>query len=129
MISSTPSGSNRTVNASDIQNLDTAAIGHKKIAWAQQQMPVLRQIQEQVSQELPLKGLRVGASLHITSETAHLAQVLKAAGAEVALCACNPLSTQDEVAAAPAEAFEQSDTHLVLQRDEEILGLDQAEFE
>ncbi len=88
------------MNASDIQNLDTAPIGHKKIAWAQQQMPVLRQIQEQVSQELPLKGLRVGASLHITSETARLAQVLKAAGAEVALCACNPLSTQDEVAAA-----------------------------
>lgn len=88
------------MNASDIQNLDAASIGHKKIAWAQQQMPVLRQIQEQVSQELPLKGLRIGASLHITSETARLAQVLKAAGAEVALCACNPLSTQDEVAAA-----------------------------
>lgn len=88
------------MNASDILNLDTAPAGQKKIAWAQQQMPVLRQIQEQVSQELPLKGLRVGASLHITSETARLAQVLQAAGAEVALCACNPLSTQDEVAAA-----------------------------
>ncbi len=88
------------MNASDISNLDAAPMGLKKIAWAQQQMPVLRQLQEQVSQEQPLKGLRVGASLHITSETAHLAQVLKAAGAEVALCACNPLSTQDEVAAA-----------------------------
>ena len=88
------------MNASDIQNIDTAPLGQKKIAWAQQQMPVLRQLQEQLSQEQPLKGLRIGASLHITSETAYLAQVLKSAGADIALCACNPLSTQDEVAAA-----------------------------
>ncbi len=85
---------------SDIQTPDAFEQGLKKIAWAQQQMPVLRQIEAQVSEEKPLKGLRVAASLHVTSETARLTQVLKAAGADVALCACNPLSTQDEVAAA-----------------------------
>src|SRR3954470_5554452 len=72
--------------------------GADRIAWADGQMPVLRSIRQRFAGELPLDGLRVGACLHVTAETANLARTLAAGGAEVALCAANPLSTQDDVA-------------------------------
>src|SRR5436190_23238893 len=77
--------------------------GQARIEWADEQMPVLRQVRERFERERPLDGLVVGACLHVTAETAGLVRTLVAGGAEVALCASNPLSTQDEVAAALAE--------------------------
>src|SRR5207248_7644235 len=74
--------------------------GLARVRWAEGQMPVLRSIRERFARERPLAGLRVGACLHVTTETANLMIALKAAGASVALCASNPLSTQDDVAAA-----------------------------
>ncbi len=74
--------------------------GGKRIEWADGQMPVLRSIRERFARERPLAGLRVGACLHVTAETACLVRALEAGGAEVALCAANPLSTQDDVAVA-----------------------------
>ena len=79
--------------------------GVRRIHWASREMPVVRKIGERFAQEKPLNGLRVAACLHITSETANLALTLQAGGAEVVLCASNPLSTQDEVAAALVEEF------------------------
>ena len=83
----------------DIRDPKLSEQGKLKIEWASQSMPVLKIIQERFASEQPLKGVRLGACLHITTETAVLAQALKAGGAEVALCASNPLSTQDDVAA------------------------------
>ncbi|MEM2653446.1 MAG: adenosylhomocysteinase [Nitrososphaerota archaeon] len=80
------------------QSLDS--IGDKKIRWAEREMPVLRMIRERFSKEKPLKNIRIGACLHITKETAVLVKTLRDGGAEVYLCASNPLSTQDDVAAA-----------------------------
>ena len=74
-----------------------AGAGRARIEWADGQMPVLRSIRERLAAERPLAGLRVGACLHVTAETACLVRALAAGGAEVALCASNPLSTQDEV--------------------------------
>lgn len=85
---------------SDIKDPQLAATGQEKMAWARRQMPVLRQIREQFQTAQPLKEMRIAACLHVTSETAILMETLKAAGAQVTLCAANPLSTQDEVAAA-----------------------------
>lgn len=83
----------------DIKNIKTASEGKKRIEWAEREMPVLRQIKERFSKEKPLKGIRLGCCLHATTETANLMITLKAGGAEVYLCASNPLSTQDDVAA------------------------------
>ncbi|MCD4783343.1 MAG: adenosylhomocysteinase [Candidatus Eremiobacteraeota bacterium] len=83
----------------DIKDLKLADEGKLRVEWASQEMPVLRQIKENFNREKPLKGIRLGACLHVTTETANLMTTLKAGGAEVALCASNPLSTQDEVAA------------------------------
>ena len=83
-----------------VKDLSLARKGINRIHWAGQEMPVLNLIRERFSREQPLKGLRVSGCLHITSETANLAMTLKAGGASVALCASNPLSTQDDVAAA-----------------------------
>jgi adenosylhomocysteinase len=83
-----------------VKDLNLAAAGRQKIAWAEQEMPVLRLIRERFAKEQPLKDVRISACLHITSETAALARTLQAGGADVVLCASNPLSTQDEVAAA-----------------------------
>jgi adenosylhomocysteinase len=77
-----------------------AAEGRQKIEWAELSMPVLRQVRERFAKEQPLKGIRLGACLHVTTETAVLMLTLKAGGADVALCASNPLSTQDDTAAA-----------------------------
>lgn len=84
----------------DIKDIDLAAEGKQKIEWAEREMPVLRTIKERFSKEKPLAGVNVGACLHVTTETANLMLTLKAGGANVVLCASNPLSTQDYVAAA-----------------------------
>jgi len=83
----------------DIKNIKLAKEGALRIEWANQSMPVLNRIRKRFQKEKPLKGKRIGACLHVTTETASLMQTLKAAGASVYLCASNPLSTQDEVAA------------------------------
>jgi adenosylhomocysteinase len=86
--------------AHDVADLGLAAAGVPRIEWAEREMPVLRLIRERFEKERPLEGMRIGACLHVTTETANLMRTLKAGGAEVALCASNPLSTQDDVAAA-----------------------------
>ena len=83
----------------DVKDLDLAEGGRRRILWADNGMPVLAQIRERFASERPLNGLRVSACLHITSETANLMRTLQAGGAEAVLCASNPLSTQDDVAA------------------------------
>ncbi len=83
----------------DIKNTDLADVGKQRIDWANRFMPVLTTIRERFAKEQPLQGLKVAACLHVTTETANLMQTLKAGGAELALCASNPLSTQDDVAA------------------------------
>lgn len=83
----------------DVKDTSLASQGRLRIEWASQDMPVLRQITERFKREKPLKGYRIGACLHVTTETANLMTALKAGGAELALCASNPLSTQDDVAA------------------------------
>lgn len=83
----------------DIKNDSLAPQGNKKILWADRMMPVLAQIRKRFEKEKPLKGLRIAACLHVTTETANLARTLKAGGADVVLCASNPLSTQDDTAA------------------------------
>ncbi|MFY9552494.1 MAG: adenosylhomocysteinase [Thermoanaerobaculia bacterium] len=85
--------------ASDVRDLGLAARGKTRIEWADASMPVLAQIRERFAAEKPLKGVRLSACLHVTSETANLARALTAGGADLVLCASNPLSTQDEVAA------------------------------
>jgi adenosylhomocysteinase len=86
-------------NRVDVKDLRLAGAGRDRIEWAKKDMPVLRSIGERFSREKPLSGMRVAACLHVTTETAALMQVLSAGGATVSLCASNPLSTQDDVAA------------------------------
>jgi len=83
----------------DVKDIKLAKDGALRIEWANQNMSVLNRIRKRFSKEKPLKGLRLGACLHVTTETASLMQTLKAGGANLALCASNPLSTQDDVAA------------------------------
>ena len=87
-------------NRYDVGDLGAAARGKKRILWADQDMPVLRRVRERFEKERPFQGLRFSACLHVTAETANLVRALKAGGAQVVLCASNPLSTQDDVAAA-----------------------------
>ncbi len=90
-----------TMNAQGhVKDPKLAQAGVDRIEWAEREMPVLRHIRERFTRERPLKGKRIAACLHVTTETANLMLTLKAGGAEIALCASNPLSTQDEVAAA-----------------------------
>jgi len=84
----------------DIKDIKLATEGKLRIEWAGHQMPVLKLIQERFSKDRPFKGIRISGCLHITTETANLAYALKAGGADLVLCASNPLSTQDDVAAA-----------------------------
>jgi len=84
----------------DVKDLGLAGKGRERIEWAAGEMGVLALIRERFEKERPLEGIRIGACLHVTTETANLVETLKAGGAEVALCASNPLSTQDDVAAA-----------------------------
>ncbi len=83
----------------DIKDKNLAPQGKKRIEWANNDMPVLRQVREKFAKEKPLKGLKMSACLHVTAETANLVRTLKEGGADVVLCASNPLSTQDDVAA------------------------------
>lgn len=82
-----------------IRDLRLAEQGRKRVLWADQDMPVLRKVRERFQKEKPFRGLRLSACLHVTAETANLMRVLKAGGGQVVLCASNPLSTQDDVAA------------------------------
>jgi adenosylhomocysteinase len=89
-----------SVPSHDVADLSLAPQGEARIAWASQQMPVLAQIRERFAAQRPLSAIRIAACLHVTGETANLVQALLAGGASVALCSANPLSTQDDVAAA-----------------------------
>lgn len=92
----------------DIKNIEFAKEGRNRIEWARKQMPVLQLIKKRFEKEKPLKNVRIGCCLHVTSETANLVDTLKAGGAEVYLCASNPLSTNDAVAASLVKDFEVS---------------------
>jgi len=87
-------------NEFDIKDIGLAEVGRRRISWAEQEMPVLRQLRERFEQERPLAGLKISACMHVTTETANLVRTLAAGGADIVLCASNPLSTQDDVAAA-----------------------------
>ena len=95
-----------TTRRHDVKDLALAPEGLRRIAWADRQMPVLAAIRERFEREQPLAGYRVSACLHVTTETANLMRTLKAGGADVVLCASNPLSTQDDVAAALVDEFD-----------------------
>src|SRR5882724_11435526 len=95
-----------TTKRHDVKDLALAPEGVRRIEWADRQMPVLAAIRERFDREQPLSGYRISACLHVTTETANLARTLKAGGADVVLCASNPLSTQDDVAAALVERFD-----------------------
>jgi adenosylhomocysteinase len=97
-----------TTKRYDVKDLALAPEGVRRIAWADRQMPVLAAIRERFARERPLEGYRISACLHVTTETANLARTLEAGGADVVLCASNPLSTQDDVAAALVEEFDVS---------------------
>ena len=94
-----------TTVSSDVANLKLADDGARRIAWAAEQMDVLASIRERFIKEQPLKGIRLAACLHVTAETANLMLTLQAGGAQLALCASNPLSTQDDVAAALVQRY------------------------
>jgi adenosylhomocysteinase len=89
----------------DVKDLALAPVGVTRILWADREMPVLAAIRERFERERPLDGIRISACLHVTSETANLARTLHAGGADVVICASNPLSTQDDVAAALVEEY------------------------
>jgi adenosylhomocysteinase len=95
-----------TTKRYDVKDLALAGEGKRRIEWADRQMPVLSAIRERFEQEQPLAGYRISACLHVTTETANLMRTLKAGGADVVLCASNPLSTQDDVAAALVEEYD-----------------------
>jgi adenosylhomocysteinase len=95
-----------TTKRHDVKDLALAPEGIRRIQWADRQMPVLAAIRERFESEQPLAGYRISACLHVTTETANLARTLKAGGADVVLCASNPLSTQDDVAAALVDEYD-----------------------
>src|SRR4051812_12754633 len=95
-----PGGETATLADHDVVDLGLASEGVRRIEWAEREMPVLRSIRERFARERPLAGTGIGASLHVTTETATLMRPLAAGGAEVSLAASNPLSTQNDVAAA-----------------------------
>ncbi|HVY60678.1 MAG TPA: adenosylhomocysteinase [Planctomycetota bacterium] len=95
----------RPVSNFDVKDRALAGVGKKRIEWAEMDMPVLRMVRERFEKERPLAGMRMSACLHVTAETANLVRTLKAGGADVVLCASNPLSTQDDVAAALVEHY------------------------
>ncbi|MBE2271613.1 MAG: adenosylhomocysteinase [Anaerolinea sp.] len=90
----------------DVKSLDMATGGRYRIEWAEREMPVLRAIRERFAVEKPLAGMRVSACLHVTTETANLMHTLQMGGADIVLCASNPLSTQDDVAASLVAHYE-----------------------
>ncbi len=121
--------STRTLPKHDVKDLNLAHHGRQRIEWAANQMPVLASIRERFASERPLAGLKIGACLHVTSETANLMLTLQAGGASVEICASNPLSTQDDVASAmvseydlPTFAVKGEDNERYYQHIREILG-------
>src|SRR5512146_1859887 len=92
--------------SSDVKNIELADLGKRRIEWANQSMPVLQSIRKEFSKTQPLKGIRISACLHVTTETANLAITLRDGGADVVLCASNPLSTQDDVAASLVKDYQ-----------------------
>src|SRR2546421_10441416 len=94
-----------TTKRYDVKDLALAPEGVRRIEWADRQMPVLAAIRDRFEREQPLSGYRVSACLHVTTETANLMRTLKAGGADVVVCASNPLSTQDDAAAALVEDY------------------------
>ncbi|HEX9256195.1 MAG TPA: adenosylhomocysteinase, partial [Candidatus Angelobacter sp.] len=94
-----------TQTSFDIKNIELADLGKRRIEWANQSMPVLQSIRKEFIKNQPLKGMRIAACLHVTAETANLAICLRDGGADVVLCASNPLSTQDDVASALVRDF------------------------
>ena len=113
----------------DVSDLSLVEQGLARVRWSDGQMPVLRSIRARFARDKPLAGLRLGACLHVTSETANLMLTLKAAGARIALCASNPLSTQDDVAAAlagelgiPTFAIKGEDEHTYYQHIQSVLA-------
>jgi len=121
--------SRQTATSGDVKDRNLAAEGKLRIEWASREMPVLRLIRERFAREKPLRGARLSACLHITTETGNLALTLKAGGAQVALCASNPLSTQDDVAAAliqygvPTFAIKGEDDRTYYQHIQSVLKL------
>jgi adenosylhomocysteinase len=114
----------------DIKDINLAKKGKLRIEWAAQEMPVLRIISERFKKEKPLKGFRLSACLHVTTETANLMETLKAGGAEISLCASNPLSTQDDVASSlikfskiPVFAIKGEDNRTYYKHIKEVLSL------
>src|ERR1043166_1966862 len=97
-----------TTKRHDVKDISLAPEGVRRIEWADRQMPVLAAIRERSERERPLAASRVSACLHVTTETANLMRTLQAGGADVVLCASNPLSTQDDVAAALVDEFDVS---------------------
>ena len=95
-----------TTKRHDVKDLSLASEGVRRIQWADRQMPVLQTIRDRFEREKPLEGYRISACLHVTTETANLMRTLKAGGADVVLCASNPLSTQDDVAAALVDEYD-----------------------
>src|SRR5258707_11137685 len=91
--------------AFDVKNIELADLGKRRIEWANQSMPVLQSIRKEFIKNQPLKGIRIAACLHVTTETANLAITLRDGGADVVLCASNPLSTQDDVASSLVRDF------------------------
>src|SRR5207245_4486372 len=94
-----------TTKRHDVKDLSLAPEGVRRIEWADRQMPVLAAIRDRFEREQPLAGYRISACLHVTTETANLARTLQSGGADLVLCASNPLSTQDDVAASLATDF------------------------
>ena len=92
-----------TLHNYDVKDRSLAEGGRQRIEWAYREMPVVKLIRERFTTEKPLRGVRISACLHITTETANLGITLKEGGADVIMCASNPLSTQDDVAAALVE--------------------------
>src|ERR671938_449747 len=99
-------GTMATTKRFDLKDPALAPEGVRRIEWADRQMPVLAAIRERFDREQPLSGYRISACLHVTTETANLMRTLKAGGAEIVLCASNPLSTQDDVAASLVEEYD-----------------------
>ena len=89
----------------DVKDFSLAALGKQRIEWAERDMPVLRAIRERFAAEKPLAGMKMSACLHVTAETANLARTIQAGGADLVLCASNPLSTQDDVAASMVQDY------------------------
>jgi adenosylhomocysteinase len=103
----------------DIKDLNLAEQGRKRMDWAEKEMPVLRLIKERFENERPLAGVKVSACMHVTTETGNLMRALSAAGADIVLCASNPLSTQDDVAAALV-AYEEIPVYAIKGESDEV---------